>query len=78
VIIENERDERTAAWLIETYGAEAVAEAETRIAGERRPYPSNIAKVLGVSLPESLKRTENAAARQKLAELRRMLEGKGG
>jgi hypothetical protein len=77
VIIENERDERTAAWLIETYGAEAVAEAETRIAGERRPYPSNIAKVLGVSLPEALKRTENAAARQKLAELRRMLEGKG-
>ena len=78
MIIENERDERTAAWLIETYGAEAVAEAETRIAGERRPDPSNIAKVLGVSLPESLKRTENAAARQKLAELRRMLEGKGG
>lgn len=78
MIIENERDERTAAWLIETYGAEAVAEAETRIVGERRPYPSNIAKVLGVSLPESLKRTENAAARQKLAELRRMLEGKGG
>ena len=78
MFIENERDERTAAWLIETYGAEAVAEAETRIAGERRPYPSNIAKVLGVSLPESLKRTENAAARQKLAELRRMLEGKGG
>ena len=39
MIIENERDERTAAWLIETYGAEAVAEAETRIAGERRPYP---------------------------------------
>ena len=65
---------RTAAWLIETYGAEAVAEAETRIAGARKPYPSNIAKVLGATLPESLKRTENAAARQKLAELRRMLD----
>ena len=76
MIIENERDERTAAWLIEQYGAEAVAEAEARISGARRPYPSNIAKVLGVSLPESLKRTENATARQKLAELRRMLEGK--
>ena len=76
MIIENERDERTAAWLIEQYGAEAVA-AETRISGARKPYPSNIAKVLGVTLPEALKRTENAAARQKLAELRRMLEGKG-
>lgn len=76
MITENERDRRTAAWLIETYGAEAVAEAETRIAGARKPYPSNIAKVLGASLPEALKRTENAAARQKLAELRRMLDGK--
>ena len=74
MITENERDRRTAAWLIETYGAEAVAEAETRIAGARKPYPSNIAKVLGATLPESLKRTENAAARQKLAELRRMLD----
>nr|SBM85638.1 protein A [Neisseria gonorrhoeae] len=76
MITENERDRRTAAWLIETYGAEAVAEAETRIAGARKPYPSNIAKVLGASLPEALKRTENAAARQKLAGLRRMLDGK--
>ncbi|MCH8723119.1 cryptic plasmid protein A, partial [Neisseria gonorrhoeae] len=41
-----------------------------------KPYPSNIAKVLGASLPEALKRTENAAARQKLAGLRRMLDGK--
>ena len=78
MIVENERDRRTATWLIETYGAEAVAEAETRIAGARKPYPGNIAKVLGATLPETLKRTENAAARQKLAELRRMLEGKGG
>ena len=78
MITENERDKRTAAWLIEQFGAETVAEAEARLAGARRPYPSNIAKVLGATLPEALKRTENAAARQKLAELRRMLEGKGG
>ncbi|WP_308034498.1 hypothetical protein [Neisseria lactamica] len=53
------------------------AEAETRIAGARKPYPSNIAKVLGgATLPEAIKRTENAAARQKLAELRRMLGGR--
>ena len=29
MIAENERDKRTAAWLIEQFGAEAVAEAET-------------------------------------------------
>ncbi|MEF1504662.1 cryptic plasmid protein A [Neisseria gonorrhoeae] len=73
MITENERDRRTAAWLIETYGAEAVAEAETRIAGARKPYPSNIAKVLGASLPEALKRTENAAALPVFGALRRFL-----
>ena len=78
VIIQNERDERTAAWLIEQVGAEAVAEAETRLQGARKPYPSNLAKVLGITLPEHLKRTENAAARQKLAELRRLLDKRGG
>lgn len=77
VIIQNERDKRTAAWLIEQVGAEALAEAETRLQGARKPYPSNLAKVLGLTLPESLKRTENAAARQKLAELRRMLDERG-
>ena len=77
MIIQNERDERADAWLIEKFGAEAAADAESRLAGARKPYPSNIAKVLGVPLPECLKRTETAAARQKLASIRRMLEGKG-
>jgi hypothetical protein len=73
MITENERDKRTAAWLIEQFGAETVAEAEARLAGARRPYPSNIAKVLGATLPEALKRTENAAAREKLAAMKAML-----
>ena len=63
MIIQNERDKRTAAWLIEQVGAEALAEAETRLQGARKPYPSNLAKVLGLTLPDSLKRTENAAVR---------------
>lgn len=78
MIVQNERDERTAAWLIEQVGAEALAEAETRLQGARKPYPSNLAKVLGLTLPDSLKRTENAAARQKLAELRRVLDERRG
>lgn len=76
MITENERDRRTAAWLIECCGAEAVAEAEMRLKGARKPYPSNLAKVLGVTLPDSLKATETAVARQKLAKMRRMLDGK--
>ena len=74
MIVQNERDERTAAWLIEQVGAEALAEAETRLQGARNPYPSNLAKELGLTLPDSLKRTENAAARQKLAELKNIIE----
>lgn len=74
MIVQNERDERTAAWLIEQVGAEALAEAETRLQGARKPYPSNLAKVLGLTLPDSLKRTENAAARQKLTELKNIIE----
>ena len=72
MIAENERDKRAAAWLIEQFGAEA----ENRLAGARRPYPSNIAKVLGATLPESLKRTESTAARQKLASMKAMLATK--
>ncbi len=77
MITDNERDERTAAWLLEQYGEEAVAQAERQLAGARKPYPSNIAKILVAELPESLKRTEKAAARGKLAELRRMLKVRG-
>lgn len=73
MITDNERDRRTAAWLVETYGAEAVSEAETRLAGARKPYPSNIAKILGATPPESLKQTSRKTALQHLAELRKML-----
>lgn len=74
MITENERDRRTAAWLIETYGAEVVAEAETRIAGARKPYPSNIAKVLKANLPDSLKQTSRETALQHLEELKKILQ----
>ena len=62
MIIDNERDRRTAAWLIETYGEEAVAEAETRIAGARKAYPSNIAKVLGARAAPAADQGADAAA----------------
>ncbi|OHR41019.1 cryptic plasmid protein A [Neisseria sp. HMSC070E12] len=73
MITENERDRRTAAWLIETYGAEAVAEAEIRIAGARKPYPSNIAKILGADLPESLKYTSKETARAHIVKMKETL-----
>ena len=42
MIVTNERDERTAAWLIEQYDIEAIERAKTQLVGARKPYPSNI------------------------------------
>lgn len=39
MIVANERDERTAAWLIEQYGIDALERAEKQLAGARKPYP---------------------------------------
>ncbi len=73
MITDNERDERTAAWLIEQYGIEAVERAKTQLAGTRKPYPSNIAKILGAELPESLKITSRETARANIAKLKETL-----
>lgn len=73
MITDNERDERTAAWLIEQYGAEAVTQAEAQLAGARKSYPSNIAKILGAELPESLKYTSKETARSHIAKMKETL-----
>lgn len=73
MIIQNERDERTAAWLIEQYGAEAVSQAERQLAGARKPYPSNIAKILGAELPENLKYTSRETAQDNIAKLKEIV-----
>ena len=64
MIIQNDQDRRAVAWLIEKFGAEAVAEAETRIAGERRPYgilPTSIARklLLRYQQKETVRITDN-------------------
>lgn len=53
MIVNNERDERTAAWLIEQYGTEAIERAKTQLAGARKLCTSNTAKMLGARLPEA-------------------------
>lgn len=42
MIVANERDERTAAWLVEQYGIEAVERAKTQLVGDRKPHLSNM------------------------------------
>lgn len=76
IVLENDRDRRTLDWLVGQVGESAIAEALTRLAGNRRPYLSNVAKVLGIALPANLERTPSAEARERLASVRAMLAQK--
>ncbi len=72
VVVESKRDQRVLDWLVEQVGHEGVAEACAKLAGARRAYPSNIAKVLGLEPPQRLAvaaRTDAAAHLEEIARL---------
>ncbi|WP_299163839.1 cryptic plasmid protein A [Accumulibacter sp.] len=66
----NPRDERAIAWMIEQVGFAAVQEACGRLAGGRRLYPTNLAKALGLTIPDSVVATPASAALERIRELR--------
>ncbi len=76
VIVENERDRRTLRWLIDNVGHDAIREAIQRIPGNRRPYVSNVAKVLGVTPPKSLEIADRETALRHIDAIRRQLAKK--
>jgi len=73
VIVANDRDRRTFAWLRSQVGDEAISGAVGRLVGGRKPYPSNVAKVLGVVLPECLERPNPETVRASLQAFRSRL-----
>lgn len=73
VLIQNDRDRRTLDWLIRQVGQEAIRQAVAQLAGNRKPYLSNVAKVLGLTLPKSVEHTPQSEGRAKLAEIRRSM-----
>jgi hypothetical protein len=75
VILDSERDRRTLAWLVEQVGECALEKACTRLAGQRKPYPSNLAKILGLEPPERLTRPSRAQVQANLAAARKLLAG---
>ena len=75
VIIESPRDERVLGWLIDQVGELAVEEACSRLAGSRRAYVSNVAKVLGVTPPVDLALASKEDALRQLEAIRRILKG---
>ena len=76
IIVENERDRRTLQWLIDTVGENAILDAIQRIPGNRRPYVSNVAKVLGVTPPRSLEIADRETALRHIDAIRRQLANK--
>jgi len=69
----NARDERAITWLIDQVGFEAVEIARGKIAGNRKIYPSNLAKILGLVIPQSVIDTPSSKARERIRELRTLL-----
>lgn len=63
LILNNDKDRIIAAWLEKTYGAAAIDAAIMRLAGERRPYVSNVCKVMGVTPPPEISQQVSDAAR---------------
>lgn len=76
VIVENERDRRTLRWLIDIVGRDAIREAIQRIPGNRRPYVSNVAKVLGLTPPKDLEIADRETALRHIDAIRRQLANK--
>ncbi|WP_145964416.1 cryptic plasmid protein A [Chromobacterium phragmitis] len=74
VLVLNERDARSLEWLAGQVGESAVEAAVSSLSGRRQPYVSNIAKVLGLELPDSLVRTPSVEARRQLARIKVMLD----
>ncbi len=74
VVVANDQDRRTLAWLRQQVGDEAITDAVSRLAGGRRPYLSNVAKLLGLALPSRLEATDPTTARRNLAAIRQQIK----
>ncbi len=71
----NARDERAIAWLIDQVGFDAVQQACERVSGNRKLYPSNVAKVLGLSIPPAITVEPPSVAREHIRDLLALLSG---
>ncbi|SAL53583.1 hypothetical protein AWB71_02881 [Caballeronia peredens] len=77
VIVESGRDQRTLEYLISVCGIKRVKRARADIPGERRPYVSNLAKILGVTIPIEVLATPRPEAQRKISDLKdKLAKGK--
>ncbi|KIF83941.1 hypothetical protein [Noviherbaspirillum autotrophicum] len=76
VIVKSDRDQRTLDWLVAQVGESVVEGACTKLAGARKPYVSNIAKILGLTPPDEMMQTPRDTAKQRIAVIKQMLKEK--
>ena len=69
VIVTYSRVQRVLDWLITQVGQEVVLAACGKLAGARRPFPSNVAKALGLKVPDDLVLTPKAGAQIRIDAL---------
>ncbi|NYH18770.1 hypothetical protein GGD41_005998 [Paraburkholderia bryophila] len=74
VILESARDQRTLDFLIATCGQQAVERACSELPGGRRAYVSNLARILKVSVPDSVIETPRADGAENIAAIKKLLE----
>jgi hypothetical protein len=74
IITDTARDRRALEWL-QTQATDAqIADAIVRLAGQRKPYPSNIAKILGLQIPADTALTPKVVGREKFSALKAVLQ----
>lgn len=73
VVLESERDRRTLDWLVSQAGLHTVERACSQLAGERKAYVSNIAKVLGLTPPDSVSATSKDETLVQLASIKNII-----
>ncbi|MFL9898969.1 hypothetical protein PQR71_12530 [Paraburkholderia fungorum] len=76
VLLQNDRDHRTLDYLIRTCGLSRVQKARQSLPGRTRPYVSNIAKILGVTIPDEVVITPRESGRRELAAIKQLLAAK--
>jgi hypothetical protein len=73
IIVDSERDRRALEFLVTVCGTEVVLRGCAELPGRTRPYVSNIAKALGVVIPDEVAVTPRAEGRRQLAEIKKLL-----
>jgi hypothetical protein len=72
-IVESARDQRVLDYLVAKVGVEVVLDAAKKLPGGRKPYVSNLARMLKVVIPDSVHATSREDGRAKLQEIKKFL-----